>query len=296
MKVNLLGPFTRNRPFGTESAFAKGLRNIGVDVVEVDYEVDPTIAELDYSADATVVFKSCVGSEQYLERFAGAKIVYQPDDARFGHIKQLILDARYYCDHFLSFDDYGAEFAKSVGYSTARTMLLTADTDLYRSLNLERDIDVSFVGNMSHPAAHESRRHMWRVTAELAKEHGWKIHFTTNNNVGVVNEIYNRSKVVLNHATDLGQNFGTGFGVQCRHFEVGMAGACLLSNKIIPNDRFNIPFVGFEDEATLKQRLITLVNDDEIREGCRLALSHDMIRHTPEARADELRRFIESII
>jgi hypothetical protein len=162
-------------------------------------------------------------------------VVYQPDDARYPHIRQMMLMMRKYSKLFLSFDDYGATVAKALGYRASETLLLTADPELYcpSPTPVERDIDVAFIGSVGDPLAHSLRLRMVQQAHILAKEFGWKTHFETTQDIPRVLDVYRRSKVVLNHATNVGQEFGTGFGLQCRHFEVGMTKTCLLSNTLL---------------------------------------------------------------
>lgn len=262
MKLNLIGPFQVNAPFGTEIAFAKGLRQLGVTVVEIDPNVDTRLNSLHDGADATIVFKSCVGHEEELRNSLPPVIVYQPDDARFPHIREMMMLMRGYSDLFLSFDRYGADVAKTMGYRVAEELLLTADPELYSPSPspIERDIDVSFIGSLGDPVAHASRRKMCTLVQNEAIKRGWKTHFEQTQDIQRVVDIYRRSKVVLNHATDVGQPFGFGFGLQCRHFEVSMTGTCLLSNSR-PLSLIS-PYFGleFDSEEILIDRLNTLLD------------------------------------
>lgn len=304
MHLNLIGPFVVNAPFGTEIAFAKGLQRLGHEVIEVDPNVDQEMIGLRNDADATVVFKSCVGAERFLTSLRHPIVVYQPDDARFPHIRQMMLMMRKYAALFLSFDDHGAAVARSMGYRAAETLLLTADDELYRPspTPIERDIDVSFVGSMGDPVAHASRRRMCEIVSDEARRRGWKFVVTSGVYPGGVYkdgiaadtvEIYQRSKVVLNHATDVGQAFGWGYGIQCRHFEVGMTRTALLSNYSYDEEP-TVPLCSlFCDEQTLVERLTKFIEGGRDYEA-RGAISYDQIRkrHMPEHRAAQLVDFI----
>ena len=295
MRINLVGPFKVNAPFGTEIAFAKGLRRIGHEAIEVDPNVDREMVGLRNDADATVIFKSCVGAEQYLKSLRHPIVVYQPDDARFPHIRQMMLDMRQYADLFLSFDDHGADVARTMGYRAAETLLLTADDELYcpSPEPIERDIDVSFIGSMGDPVAHASRRRMVDIVRREAERRGWVTVFGSTQNIPWVLDVYRRSKVVLNHATDVGQEFGWGYGIQCRHFEVGMTRTALLSNYSYGDEPTSPLCSLFCDEETLVERLGSLINDK--RYDARGQISYDQIMrfHRPEHRAAQLVDFIE---
>lgn len=301
MRLNLVGPFVVNAPFGTEIAFAKGLRQAGHEVIEVDPNIDREMTGLRNDADATVVFKSCVGSERFLKSLKHPIVVYQPDDARFTHIKEMMLMMRQFTDLFLSFDDHGAKVAKSMGYRAAETLLLTADPDLYSPSPepIKRDIDVSFIGSIGSSTAHASRWRMINQAQILAKEFGWKVHFEVSQDIPHVRDIYRRSKVVLNHATDVGQPFGTGFGLQCRHFEVGMTRTCILSNMLLDWDP-SMPCPRFHmfNETTFLDLLSWLVMGDSVGipnyELAASSLYEDIVKeHMPVDRARQLVGFIE---
>jgi len=294
VKLNLIGPFVVNAPFGTEIAFAKGLRRIGVDVIEVDPNIDIGLQALDVDADATVVFKSCCGHEHHLKMLNGPVIVYQPDDARFPHIQRMIQLMRPYADLFLSFDDFGAAYAKSLNYRAAETLLLTADDELYcpSPESITRDIDVSFVGSLGDPVAHASRRRMLEIVSNEAKRKGWVCAFGTSQNIPEVLDVYRRSKVVLNHATDVGQAFGTGYGLQCRHFEVAMTRTAFVSNSIDPLSGVAVlPYYQFRSEESLIWGIEYVMKN--YAEYGDTFYAEVMRVHRPEHRAAQLIDFIE---
>lgn len=309
MRLNLVGPFIVNFPFGTEIAFAKGLRRIGHHVTEVDPNIDVEMIGLETHADATIVFKSCVGSERFLKSLTGPVIVYQPDDARFPHIREMMLMMREYADLFLSFDDHGANVAKTMGYRVAETLLLTADDELYcpSTEPIERDIDVCFIGSMGDPVAHASRNRMCQIVKAEADRRGWKFLYgqTKNEDVDKVIDAYRRSKVVINHATDVGQPFGYGYGIQCRHFEVAMTRTALLSNKMYKQDAGWISHscVTYSNESELISCLtdmIEMLNPQLYDEGYGLPLWQSWandnynwaMQNKPEHRAAQLVDFI----
>jgi hypothetical protein len=300
MRLNLVGPFIVNAPFGTEIAFAKGLRQLGHAVVEVDPNVDGEMRGLETYADATVVFKSCVGSEKYLHSLRGPVVVYQPDDARFSHIREMMLMMRQHSDLFLSFDEYGSEVAKTMGYRASETLLLTADPDLYcpSPEPIERDIDVCFIGSMGDPVAHSSRNKMCQIVKAEADRCGWKFLYgqTRNEDIAKVVDAYRRSKVVINHATDVGQPFGYGYGLQCRHFEVGMTKTAFLTNTVYDRDRVREygEWNSFDSEDDLlKQLHLMLPQQNLLEEMAQRGYDCIMKKHLPKHRAAELVDFIE---
>jgi hypothetical protein len=305
MKLNLVGPFVVNAPFGTEIAFAKGLRQLGHEVTEVDPNLGSDVYRgmgiLSKRADATVVFKTACGHEDYLDDLAHPVIVYQPDDARFPHIREMMLMMRQHADLLLSFDSHGAEVAKTMGYRAAETLLLTADPDLYSPSPepIVRDIDVSFIGSLGDPVAHASRRKMIQYVMEKNEQFnlGLKVEFGSSQDIPTVVDIYRRSKVVLNHATDVGQPFGWGYGLQCRHFEVGMAGTLLLSNMMYGwTEPGRMPFAMFEDEAEMLDKILAIKEGKGLNDPEKLGqglLADIRERHMPVHRAAQLVDFIQ---
>jgi len=284
MLVNLVGPFVVNDPFGTEIAFSKGLKALGVRVNEVDPNLPGQRFEFD--ADFTVVFKTAMRYNDRLLEMKGPVVVYQPDDLHYPHIRQMMLEMKSYSKHALVFQRYGVDECKSLGFETASTLGLTADPYLYRPLRCKKDIDLCFVGSLGDPYAHASRRRMIQVLLS----NGFNVQFTSTNDVHVVNEIYNRSKVVLNHAADVGYGFGLGRGYQCRHFEVGFSATCLLSNKLRDQEEFTIgSHFLYGDEKELCEFAKDLVGNPGLTDLYGQMLFEEMMEfHHPVVRAKQL--------
>lgn len=310
MKWNIVGAFVRNDPFGTEIAFRKGLERIGETVNVYDPSRPPDLFPLDQDADVTLIFKYLDPghARDMIKLFRGVKVLYQVDDLRFPHIQQMMNDMRDTCNHALTFDEDGARLARRMGYRAQR-LLLTADNQLYKPIpGVVKDIDVSFVGSLSHGANHVSRMRMCqrvqdfadyqnRLHAEAPQWHKPFKFFVANElfDIPKINEIYNRSKIVLNHATDVGQPFGHGYGYQCRHFEAGFAGACVLSNVVV-NDNAIQNFYTYDSEETMMSILISLLAHPEDYQRVGDALHAELTaNHTPEHRAQELVKFVTTI-
>lgn len=298
MKWNLIGAFVRNDPFGTEIAFRKGLERIGETVNVFDPSRPDKNLSLDPYADATLIFKWLDPSplrDMIRLGFGGKRIIYQVDDLRFPHIKEMMQKMRDTCDHALTFDEDGAKLARDYGYSSSRRLLLTADNTLYKKLpDVKKDIDVSFVGSLSHGPNHSSRVKMLKIVESLGVN-----LFVANElfDIGKINEVYNRSKIVLNHATDVGQPFGHGFGYQCRHFEAGFAGAFVFSNAI-DNESSLKNIAVFHDEYGLKKGILNFLDPEqnEWRESTATALYDELYaHHKPEHRAADLVQFLKEI-
>jgi hypothetical protein len=290
MRLNLVGAFIRNAPFGTEIAFAKGLSRLGVHT----NLIDPDRRDQKFvDADATIIFKYV---ENYLAEIAGLKgpkILYQPDDIRFSHVTEMMTEMRRFCDYAFTFNDDNAARAATLGYKATK-ILLTADETLYRPiLSLPKTIDVCFVGSMSSGEHHKSRRRMAEIVSSMP---GVKSVFTSMHDIGRIVELYNRSKIVLHHATDVGQKFGHGYGLQCRHFEAGFTRSCVLSNSIDDDETLDTGICTFWDEPMLKQQIDALLSCSRSREEIAERLYTDLIAsHRPEHRAQQIIDFIEGI-
>jgi len=208
-----------------------------------------------------------------------------------------MVDMHQYSDLLLSFDEHGARIARDMGYRAAETLLLTADDELYcpSQTPIERDIDVCFIGSMGDPVAHASRIKMCRLVHEEASRRGWKTFFGTTQDIPSILEVYRRSKVVLNHATDVGQPFGFGYGYQCRHFEVAMTRTALLSNVVYgapdPAKGRLLPFRTFNSEETLLGSIQDAIHGHEL--FGRWMYDAVMTAHRPNHRAVELIDFLE---
>jgi hypothetical protein len=292
----MIGAFKRNAPFGTEIAFQKGFERVGGCSLNC---IDPSYKgyKFDYDADVTIVFKYIEDPEYKVElaKTNGLKFVYQPDDLRFNHIKLMMQEMLAYCKHALTFDDDGAELAKSYGYKSARRLLLTADNKLYKPLkNTLKSIDVCFIGSVGGGENHAGRRRMIDIVSKMRD-----IKFMWHNSVYDIqrlNAIYNSSKIVLNHATDVGQPFGQGYGYQCRHFEVGMTKTCLLSNKVV-NENCLKGFREFSNEEELKDSINYLLrhNKDAVSHSAEELYKDIIDNHLPEHRALELLKYFKEL-
>lgn len=296
----MIGSFIRNAPFGTEIAFTKGLRQLGVEVYTWDPsredncmipgDVDVVISFKDHGEFANRVLK-------LHKEFGHVTIEYQPDDIRAKGIRGMMQKMRQYCDYAFTFDETGAKVAQEeLGYKKAMKLLVTADPTLYRPLPLDKTLDFVFVGSISNPESHASRREMVKILQDA----GYKAEITSCFDPITINELYNRSKVVINHATDMGQEFGTGYGYQCRHFEAGMAGACLLSNSLLDEEPDGPQqFVKFNSRSDLLAAAEDLINgwyDGPIysRQGTEL-YNEVMTSHQPVHRAQQIVNFINEV-
>ena len=296
MKFNMVGAFIRNAPFGTEIAFKKGLERLGHTVNAIDTSYPDQV--WDHDADATIVFKWMEAYWEDLKKCKRNRNVYQPDDARFPHITEMLAMMRPYCDYALTFDKNAAQnITPRLGYLKSERLLLTADDELYRPLGLARDIDFCFVGSLSGVnGPHKSRNRM----IDVLRSNGFIVWAGEVNDVHEIVRLYNRSKVALNHATDVGQAFGDGYGLQCRHFEVGLTQTYLLTNSC---DEIGDVDTGvlwncdtFYDEDSLVRLAEEALDCNEYREKEAKNFFEEIMQdHLPQHRAAGIVRFVESL-
>lgn len=288
MKINMVGPFVVNSPFGTEIAFRKGLEAIGHEITTID----PNLPNQKFTedADATIVFKTAKDYNEALWEIGGVKIVYQPDDFRFPHIQEMMKEMSEYCDFALAFDRASAKGIENLGYTLSKELVLTADPDLYRHIDTPKDIDLCFVGSLSGSPSHKSRVRM----IQTLQEAGLKVVYAHDlYNIEQIVQVYNRSKIILNHATDVGQPFGQGYGLQCRHFEAGFTKSCLLSNTVIGDNRL-VNFARYDSEETLVSTAKALLTSNIARQTMADNFYRELnARHRPEHRALEIIDFIK---
>lgn len=297
MKINVVGPFQVNAPFATEIAFSKGLRQIGHEVVEFDPNVDsPDV--MDRQADFTLVFKNAL---QHNDRLLGLKnvVLYQPDDLRFPHIQAMVSEMRRYSDHLITFRKIPeAEidvryFLRQIGFKSTSPLAVTADPDIYYPEEVEKDVDFCFVGSMGDMRCHWQRHSM----VEMLRIKGYKVLYGQTQDLDEIRRAYNRSKVVINHASDNQLPFGLGYGYQCRHFEVGLTRGCLLSNQVLDDDpQFIENFVRFGGDQEFRELADMLIADDEWRDIMSSKLYDEVMeRHSPAVRARQLVEILERL-
>lgn len=301
LKINMIGSFLRNHPFGTEIAFAKGLKSIGVKVGVWDPSQN-AFQDWNYNSDVLICFKD--HGEKTYPCLVSAKqqgqvvIEYQPDDIRAPGIAGMMKHMRQYCDYAFTFDSTGAKVAEEdLDYIKARKLIVTADPDLYKPLGLKKDIDLCFVGSFNNLNMHKSRRHM----IDFLKENGYNVHYSSFFDAEKINILYNRSKIVINHATDVGQDFGFGYGYQCRHFESGFAGSCLISNELLDNEGDGPEqFCRFTNEEELLEVVEIMLNGQYDAQNLyemqgEMFLDEMNEKFRPEHRAKDIVDFIEEV-
>lgn len=306
-KINMIGPFVVNAPFGTEIAFKNGLEQLGYEV----NAIDPNVEDLDKIDEkaVTVVFKSVLGKQEQLKKLnRNSVILYQPDDMRFPHVREMALEMLPFCEHFLSFDESSAKLAQNLGYKNCKKLLVVADPAVYYRKYTEsvcdtkvetrhsRPIDVCMVASLGDPVSHTSRRRLSQISHELGREHGWNVQIHEGiRDPKIINKMYNQSKVVINHATDVGQEFGSGFGFQCRHFEVALTNTAYLTNTIIGEK--GQPFCEFSTEKEFRFWLEELVFDETTRNNfADNGFEWVNEKHLPHHRAQELVDYIKEVV
>lgn len=301
MKLNVVGPHRANWPFATEIAFISGLESLG----HIVYAFDPNVETVDVlarDADVTLVFKNSLSYDRDVFELGPKIVLYQPDDLRFPHIRHMVSEMRQYTEHLITFRDYSADgpvklFIDSLNLKTVNVLPVTAHPLVYRSTGEPKDADFCFVGSIGDSEAHRHRHTM----VELLRNEGFSVIFGQTRDINQILSAISRSRVVLNHASDNGLPFGYGYGYQCRHFEVGFAGGCLLSNTVIDNDSTNpllSSFFTFDGtDSFVRQAHMLMDMDDAQRAKCGGMLFDEvMTYHSPAVRANQLINILERIL
>ncbi len=288
MNLLLIGSFKRNFPYGTEIAFSKGLLEYDITVDTFDPYCGDDFVLKNY--DAIIVFKTAAKFNGLLKDCSDVIILYQPDDIRILDVFNDIKHMKQFCDYALIFDGSTIQAYEDVGYKLCEELIVTANNDLYRHLNLEKNIDFCFVGSLSNAKLHFSRREMISVLSKY-----FNVFYSTSFDIDKIVKTYNSSKVVLNHATDVGQFFGYGYGYQCRIFEAGMTKSCVLTNSIIDDKKlFNDDELCYFDseQSLIENASILLENYNNYAEKLYYKIQKF---HMPINRAQQIVNFINKI-
>jgi len=140
------------------------------------------------------------------------------------------------------------------------------DPSIYYNPNIDRDIDISFVGNVSTSVPHYAER---RTGIATLREHGIDVYQAGGEREQFLSVedyagVHKRSKIAL--------NFGMGGdGIphsKGRIFEATLCGAMLLDSQSSETDLWFEPFVDY----------VPFVNDDDLVEKARYYLTHDAER------------------
>jgi hypothetical protein len=294
MIINIVGPHIVNSPFATELAFIKGLVEIGHKVVPFDPNVEsPDV--LDRNADYTLIFKNALSHNDVVCSLGPKVVVYQPDDLRFSHVKNMVSEMRKYSSRLITFRKYKDNFGFIDGLELTQfeELAVTANPDVYYKKDLEKDIDFCFVGSLGDPASHWQRIRM----IDLLSKNGYNTFACETRDIEFIRNILSRSKVVLNHASDSSLPFGQGYGYQCRHFEAAMAECCLLSNSILDDEYTIENFVRFCSFKDFFEKAIMLIDSGEkYRADIAKSFKEEvMVNHSPKIRAQQLVNILEKI-
>lgn len=289
MKLNLIsGGWIRNSPWGTEHAFEKGLLRLNHQVNRVMKGGSTSFPD----ADVNVIFKHVETDFDRDELFHSSLpcIIYQPDDMRFPHIHEEMKSMVDLCVAAVIFEPDGVKTALEMGFPYATRIMLPVDDEIWRPLPVPKVLDACFIANFSNEPCHESRR--W--ARDIINEMGLRSIVMSSFDIPQIVHLYNSSKIVIHHATDVGQGFGFGYGYQSRHFEAGFTGACVLSNAVV--NELNIPVMYlYNSPETFRDKIHDILRNEYWRQsGFRLLATMNNF-HKSEHRAQELIDFIECL-
>jgi hypothetical protein len=289
--MRILLSFASEYDKGEGCHYATVLRRLGHDVVELNVAAsagrDGELRRVvpGYPPDATLdeLAELCGGGDLFLyveplgllprgleqTRLTTACVI---SDVHRG-LRSRVELARFFDQVFLYQRDYARHFDRQPA-GTVHWMPWACDTETFRDLGCERDLDVAFVGQLFGP--NSERR---RILTSLAKRY-------------VVNEagyyenreipaMYSRAKIVLNLplADDLNRRF----------FEALSCGAMLLTRRLESGQEAlfteGVHYVGFSTEEELFQKVERYLKNDA--ERCRIAaagLAEVTARHSLDRR------------
>ena len=247
--IHLVGAGKANFPWGMENEVIRALELTGVEIIETDYRLErENLAELFLRpAHLMLVCKGSGIPPELIKKYPGRTHLWYPDDIfTTQHGPRDLAYNGHAFDTVFSFDRSAVQAYSKFGIKDARYLPLGMSPFLHRKLDLEREHDVTFIGNI-----HPNRKPFLERLQQ---------HFDVLVRRAFMDEmvaILNKSRIVL--------NLGIGpTGIQQRVFEVLGCGSFLLTNEIPEADRL------FEDRKHL-----VYFNDENIIDLVAFYLEHD---------------------
>lgn len=218
MKIALI--YDINTPFTTGVYFERSFKELGWNVSHYHHD---NVKDVPEGFDAYFVIDS--GPTYEIPKWkSGISFYYGIDvhldfDHRFEMAKTagIPIMAQYSC---------GAKKATDLGHEVL-WLPLGCDPWIHQDYQVERDLDVAFVGNLYEDDA-------WRTTIkQKLLDHGFKeekifVGRATKEEMG---QIYSRAKIVLNHSVRENRQ-----DINMRFFEAMSCGAYLLTQKLLHDD------------------------------------------------------------
>jgi glycosyltransferase involved in cell wall biosynthesis len=193
------------------------------------------------------------------------------------HLPSRVQLARFFDHLFLYQRNYLSAFAEHPK-DHVHWMPFACDIEAVRPLNLPRDLDVAFVGQLLTPDHERSR-----IVRQLALQ--WKVNPARYYPQAEIPSIYSRAKIVLNLPLKDDLNFRT--------FEAMSCGAMLLTRRVANGQEVLFEegrhYAAFSTEAELDAKIrYYLEHDDERERIAEAALDEVRAKHTLRLRLEQL--------
>lgn len=225
MKILLIGVFKEN---STSFVHEKGFLEAGCQVIRYDYRKnrgDQGIIEKCKKEKPDIIFfPKCNGVHyRVIEecKKIGKTILWYMDGIAPHCFNQELFEKIKRCDVFACGIEGGVKKGLELNPNT-NYIFQPADDSINKPLDIKKDIDVSFIGDMGMTPAHRGRRKFYNF-----------VKFTHFNGVYGVkhNQIVNRSKINLNFAPP------NGAGTSVRLYKLLLSGAFILTTTWIDMEK-----------------------------------------------------------
>jgi hypothetical protein len=161
-------------------------------------------------------------------------------------------------------------------------MPYACDTEVFRDLHLDRDLDVAFVGQLFGPRSQRSR-----ILAELGRR--YRINEQRYYLQSEIPEVYSRAKIVI--------NLPIGDDLTFRFFEALSCGALLLTKRAENGQeelfREDVHYVAFRSEQKLFDKIESFLRNEDKRTTIASAGHDEVVRR--HSLAQRLKTLLENV-
>lgn len=259
-KIHLIMPYYSTKPYGQESRLVAFLKSKEGQKLNLKYDISDLrlnpnkLDNFQNKYDATIVFKGEMLDYRHFKLMTGVKVLYFPDDIIVHkHYNEMVKKIGSYYDIVYTFDKKAISEFYALNCRDVRYWPSCTGSDLFYDQNLERDIDICFIGSMN-----KDRKKMLKKVEKTFPDKN--LFFKE----GIKGEEYakhmNRSKIVLNLAQGIS-------GVSQRVFEASACGAFVLTNNISEEEKLYIDteIDYFNNIDDLISKLFIYLNHNETR-------------------------------
>lgn len=272
MHVHLVGPYYRY-PYSINQALDRAAQLLGWQVTITDHreairKKEDWVSELKNSkAD----FILCAGVEAWFRGIDDPnelppRILWLREEVRREIILQYAKDVNQFYTHIFYFEPTGQDLLREHGVDTS-FLPLSCDPAVFKRYNLQRSLDVVFIGSLSTPEGsfYDGRRR----AIEMMSDAGIRIVAKSSWDPEEISKFYSRAKIVWNLGSYWPETGDVedmrGIGYQNRVFE-GMACGALVFNHQVKQGRLfedGIHLVEYDSDNFIEKLHYYLTHDDE---------------------------------